>query len=154
MCEYIYIIVYIHGFPSGASSQEPTCQCKKYKRLNFDPWVGRIPWRWAWQPTPIFLPGELHGQRCLAGYSSGVTKSRSQLQPFSTQNSTRFRDHLGVSQVALVIKNLPANAGDAGNTGSISGSGRSPGGGHGKLLQYSCLENPMDRGAWWVTPSL
>ena len=44
-----------------------------------------------------------------------------------------------------VVKNLPANAGDA---GSISGLGRSPGGGHGNPLQYSCLKNPMDRGAW------
>ena len=47
----------------------------------------------------------------------------------------------------LVIKNLPANAGDIRDTGSIPGSGRSPGGGHGNPLQYSCLENPMDRGA-------
>ena len=50
-------------------------------------------------------------------------------------------------QVALVVKNLPANA-DVRDIGSIPGSGRFPGGGHGNLLQYSCLENPMDRGAW------
>ena len=43
------------------------------------------------------------------------------------------------------------NAGVAGNTGLIPGSGRSPGGGHGNSLQYCCLENPMDRGAWWAT---
>ena len=49
-----------------------------------------------------------------------------------------------------MVKNLPGNAGDTGDVGSIPGSERSPGGGHGKLLQYSCLENPMDRGAWWV----
>ena len=48
------------------------------------------------------------------------------------------------------VKNLPANAGDAGDLGLIPGSGRSPGGGHGNPLQYSCLENPMDRGAWWA----
>ena len=47
-----------------------------------------------------------------------------------------------------VVKNLSANAGD---TGLIPGSGRSPGGGHGNPLQYSCLENPMDRGAKWAT---
>ena len=47
-----------------------------------------------------------------------------------------------------VVKNLPANAGDA---GSIPGLARSPGGGNGNPLQYSCLENPMDRGAWWAT---
>ena len=56
-----------------------------------------------------------------------------------------------VSQVVLVVKNPPANAGDARDTGSIPGSGRSPGGGHGNPLQYSSLENPMDRGAWWAT---
>ena len=53
--------------------------------------------------------------------------------------------------MALVVKNLPASAADARDTGSIPGSGRSPGGGHGNLLQYSCLENSVDRGAWWAT---
>ena len=52
--------------------------------------------------------------------------------------------------MALVIKNLPANAGDAEDSGLIPGSGRSPGGGHGNPFQYSCLENPMDRGATWA----
>ena len=50
-----------------------------------------------------------------------------------------------------MVKNLPANAGDIRDTGSFPGAGRSPGGGHGNLLQYSCLENPMDRRAWWAT---
>ena len=50
-----------------------------------------------------------------------------------------------------VVKNLPANEGDIRDTGLIPGSGRSCGGGHGNSLQYSCLENPMDRGRWWVT---
>ena len=51
-------------------------------------------------------------------------------------------------QMALVVRNLPANAGDIRDTGSIPGSGRSPGEGNGNPFQYSCLENPMDRGAW------
>ena len=55
------------------------------------------------------------------------------------------------SQVVLVVKNLPASLGDTRDAGSIPGSGRSPGGGHGNPLQSSCLENPMDRGAWWAT---
>ena len=54
------------------------------------------------------------------------------------------------SQVVLVVKGLPANAGDV-VAGSISGLARSPGGGHGNPLQYSYLENPMDRGAWWAS---
>ena len=55
---------------------------------------------------------------------------------------------LRVSLVALVVKNSSANAGDV---GLIPGLGRPPGGGNGDPLQYSCLENPMDRGAWWAT---
>ena len=47
--------------------------------------------------------------------------------------------------------NLPANDGDTGDIGSVHGVGRSPGGGNGNPLQYSCLENSMDRGAWWAT---
>ena len=53
--------------------------------------------------------------------------------------------------VALAVKNLPANAGDIRDVGSIPEWGRSLGGGHGNPLQYSCLENPRDRGAWWAT---
>ena len=52
---------------------------------------------------------------------------------------------------ASVGKTLPANAGNARDVGSIPGLGRSPGEGNGNPLQYSCLENPMDRGAWWAT---
>ena len=51
----------------------------------------------------------------------------------------------------LVVKNPPTNAGDGRDVGLIPGSGRSPGGGHGNPPQYSCLENPMDRGPWWAT---
>ena len=50
----------------------------------------------------------------------------------------------------VVVKNPPANAEDVRDEGSVPGSGRSPGGGH-QPLQYSCLENPMDRGSWWAT---
>ena len=44
------------GFLDGANSKEPSCQCRRHKRYRFDPWVGKIPWRRAWQPTPVFLP--------------------------------------------------------------------------------------------------
>ena len=57
----------------------------------------------------------------------------------------------GASKMALVVKNLPANAGDVRDVGLIPGLGRSLGEGHGSPLQYSCLENPMDRGAWRTT---
>ena len=55
------------------------------------------------------------------------------------------------SQVAPSVKNLPDNAGDIRDMGLIPGSGRSLGGGHGNVFQYSCLDNLMDRGSWWAT---
>ena len=59
--------------------------------------------------------------------------------------------NLWASQVVLVVKNLPASAGDVRDESLFPGAGRSPGGGHGNPFQYSCLENRMDRGAWWAT---
>ena len=53
----------------NAVGREPTYQCRRLKRLEFDPWIGKIPWRGTWQPTPVFLPGKSHGQRSLAGHS-------------------------------------------------------------------------------------
>ena len=57
------------GFPGGASGKEPASQCRRHKRLRFNPWVRKIPWRRPWQPTPVFLPGESHGQRSMVGHS-------------------------------------------------------------------------------------
>ena len=53
--------------PNG---EEPTCQSRRRKRLGFDPWVGELPWRRKWQPTPVLLPGESHGQGSLGGLQS------------------------------------------------------------------------------------
>ena len=57
------------GFPGDASGKESTCQCRRHRRCRFNPWVGKIPWRRKWQPTPVFFPGKSHGQRKLAGHS-------------------------------------------------------------------------------------
>ena len=57
------------GFPNGTSGKEPTCQCRRHKKCGFGPWVRKIPWRRAWQPTPVSLAGESHGQRNLVGYA-------------------------------------------------------------------------------------
>ena len=54
------------GLPWWLSGKESTCQCRRHR---FDPWVGKIPWRMAWQPSQVFLPGESHGQWSLEGYS-------------------------------------------------------------------------------------
>ena len=56
----------IWGFPGGTSGKEPTCLHRRSKRCWCDPWAGKIPWRRAWHPTPVFLLGESHGQRSLA----------------------------------------------------------------------------------------
>ena len=64
------------GFPGGASGKELTCQCRRRNRCGFDPRVEQIPWRRAWQPTPVVLPGDAHGQSSLVGYSPwGHTES-------------------------------------------------------------------------------
>ena len=72
------------GFLGGAGDKEPSCQFRRRKRHGFDPWVRKIPWRGAWQPTPAFLPGESHGQRSLAGYSPWGRKNRTWLKQLST----------------------------------------------------------------------
>ena len=62
--------MYRHRWASLVAQQERIyLQCRRCRRCGFDPWVGKIPWRREWQPTPVFLPGEFHGQRSLPGYS-------------------------------------------------------------------------------------
>ena len=73
----------------------------------------------------------------------GAAQSRTRLKQLSSSSSR-------ASQVTVVVNNLPANAGNVRTVGSIPGLGRSPGVGNGNLLQYSCLENPRDGGAWWA----
>ena len=113
-------------------------------RPGFDPLVRKIPWRRAWQPTPVFLPRESHGQRSLAGYSPwGCTES-------DTTEMTKQQQQL----VVVLLLGFPGDSDgkestcNAGDPGLIPWSGRSPGEGNGNPLQYYCLENPMDRGAW------
>ena len=69
----------------------------------------------------------------------------------STPPTGQLSQKLRINQAVLVVKNPPASAGDVRGAGLIPGSGRSPGGENGNPLQYSCLENPMDRGAWRAT---
>ena len=68
----------------GTRGKEPACQCRRPKRRRFDPWVRKIPWRKAWKPAPVFLPGESHGQRNLAGYiAHSIAKSQTRLKQLS-----------------------------------------------------------------------
>ena len=76
-------------FPGGASGKEPACQCRRRKRLGFDPWVGKISRRRAWQPTPVFLPEESHGQRSLTGHSPWGCKESDTAEATNAQTKTR-----------------------------------------------------------------
>ena len=75
------------GFPGGTSGKEPTCQCRRCNRLGFDPWVGKIPWRSAWQTTPVFMPGESHGQRSLVGSSPWGPKESDMTERLTLHNN-------------------------------------------------------------------
>ena len=95
-----------------------------------------------WVITPSWLSGSLRSFLC----SSSVYSYPLFLIFWISLRYT----YVQASQMGLVVKKLPANAGDIRDLGSIFGLGRSPGGGHSHPLQYSCLENPMDRGDWWA----
>ena len=96
----------------------------------------------------ILLPGKYHGRSSLVGCSPWG----SHRVGHDWSDLAAAADLWGsASQVSLVLKNPFVNTGDTRDTSSISGSGRSPGGWNSNLLQYSCLENPMDRRAWWAT---
>ena len=101
MISYLWSIkqgfYFYNGFPSGSSDKESTCQCRRLKRCEFNPWVGKIPWRRAWQPTPVVLPGESHEQRSLVGYSPwgckelGVAEHTYDLRHVLTYQSLRIK---------------------------------------------------------------
>ena len=65
----------IKGFPGGASGKEPACRCRGHKGYGFDPWVGKIPWRRAPQPTPVFFPENPVNNGALWAMVHRVTKS-------------------------------------------------------------------------------
>ena len=83
--------------PSNSAGKEPACQCRRCKRRRFDPWVGTLPWRRKWQPTPVFLPGKFHGQRNLAGYSPWGCKEPDTIEQTCTWC---WRDHAGALEAA------------------------------------------------------
>ena len=82
---------------------------------------------------------------------NGVTEESNQLYPVTWRADFKLQADFQLCFPGdTVVKDLPASAEDAGCSGSVLGSGRSPGGGNGNPLQYSYLGNPMDRGAWWA----
>ena len=94
----------VGGFPGGTGGKKPSWQ---WRRPRFNPWVRKIPWRRAWQPTPVFLPGESHGQRSLVGYSPWDRRESDTTVPPST--------HAQVADGRLI-------AGPVGSSGKLSSS--------------------------------
>ena len=105
-------------------------------------------WRRKWQPTPVFLPGESQGWRGLVGCCLWGRSELDTTEATWQQQQQQQQVFSWDSYVTLVVKNPSASAGDIRDLGWIPGWRRSPGRGHDNPLQYSCLENPMDRGAW------
>ena len=108
------------------------------------------------QPRPPALAHDCRlpdGHALSLSVSPGTLEGRAWWSPSGRVGSVPFLNHLGTGEawLALVVENLPANAGDVRDVGSIAGSERPPGGGNGNPLQRSCLENPKDRGTWWAT---
>ena len=101
--------------PSGASGKEPACQCRGLKRHRFDPWVGKFPCRRAWQSTPVFLLGESHGQRSLAGYSPQDCKELDTTE--ATQRTKRMDNWASLDSQWLGLHAT------SGSMGLISGRG-------------------------------
>ena len=127
----------LRGLPRWTGCKESTCQCRRFVFDPFGQEEGNGRWRKKWQPTPVFLPGESHGQRNLAGYS-----------PWGHKDSDRT-EQLTLS--FLGSSDSKESAWNVGDPSLIPGLGRSPGERNGYPLQYSCLENPMDRGTWLAT---
>ena len=69
-----FMPTHILSFPGSTSGKGPACQCRRYKRHGFDPWVGKIPWRKAWPPTSVYFPGESHDREAWQAIVRGVTK--------------------------------------------------------------------------------
>ena len=81
---------------------EPTCQCRRLKRLEFDPWVGKIPWRGTWQPTPVFLPGKSMDRGAWQATVHDITKSRTQPRT----HTLRLTDEVLIFKLTFYCHNI------------------------------------------------
>ena len=87
-----------YHFPGGPDSKDSACQCR---RPGLGPWIGKIPWRREWQPTPVFLPGEFHGQRSLVDHTvRGITESWTELGSFHFHMRSSV-EHVRVAYVGV-----------------------------------------------------
>ena len=111
-----YLVFYLslshkYSLPWWLCGKEPTCQCR---RCRFNSWVRKIPWRRKWQPTPVFLPGESHGQRSLVGYSPWGCKESDTTEQLNNRSihghltvwlSKRFKEHIMYQKCAWYYPN-------------------------------------------------
>ena len=146
------------GFPSGSDSKESTC---KVGDLGLIPGLGRSPGGAHGNPLQYSCLENPIDRGARKVFCHRVTKSQMRLsdifrrqeekEQFSLLAPLSLFSMYVASLVTQIVKNPFDDAGDAGDVGKIPGWGRSPGGGHGNPLWYSCLENPKDRGAWQAT---
>ena len=92
------------GLPRSCTGKESTCQSRRHR---FDPWVRKIPWRRKWQPTPVFLPGESHGQRSLAGDSPWGHKESDITEWLSTYIHRKYSNNLEEYKEKSFFKKKP-----------------------------------------------
>ena len=99
----ICLVSVFWGFPGGSVVKKSTYQCRRH---GFSPWVGKIPWRRKWQPTPVVSPGKSHGQRSLVDYSLGG-RNRVRLDSATKPTTTKslFSGRVGCSLVFSIINN-------------------------------------------------
>ena len=97
-------------FPRWCSGEESACQCRRCKRLGFNPWVGKIPWSRKWQPTPVFLPGKFHRQKSLTGYSPWSCKESDPTEHTHIYTSlSSMQTRLG-SLLPVCVSSLPGSS--------------------------------------------
>ena len=137
------VITSCMGFLCGSVVKNPPA-IQETQETWFHPWVRKIPWSRKWQPTRISC---LESPMDRGAWQATVHEMAKSQTPLS---DLHFHFTLMTYQAARAVKPLLANAGDARDSGSIPGSERSTGGGHGNPLQYSCWEDPTDTGAWWA----
>ena len=124
------------GFSRRHGSKESTCQYRRSKTCRFSPWVGKIPWRREWQPTPVFLPGKFHGESSLAGYNPWGHKELDTTEWLST--------HTLLKILCLYAKSCPTLA----DTMDCSPPGSSVHGIlHPRILEWVAM--PSSRGSTW-----
>ena len=104
ICNFLLAMGNIADNPWWLSGKESTCP---YRRHGFDPWVMKIPWRRQWQPTPVFLPGEFHRQRSLAGHSPwGCKELNETKQQQQWVITTCFFSYLSIKKINKYLKNI------------------------------------------------